>query len=79
MNALAFCAIHSCFNCDIGVIVGRFGGGVLKMILMKVIIEKYHSKMKWKMLNGFMKGQGGFARPIHALPLTQLNGCFIEI
>jgi len=67
------------FNCDIGVIVGRFGGGVLKMILMKVIIEKYHSKMKWKMLNGFMKGQGGFARPIHALPLTQLNGCFIEI
>jgi hypothetical protein len=28
-------------------------------------MEKYHSKMKWKMLNGFMKG--GFARVISCI------------
>jgi hypothetical protein len=46
---------------------------------MKVIIENSYLKKQWKMLHGFMKGQGEFARLMHALVPMQLSGCFANI
>ncbi len=46
---------------------------------MKMIMEKYHQIMPWKMYIGSMRGQGGFANSMDGLIVMWLNGYFTNI